>query len=145
LAANRRLSTAYLLEEQCAQLHVFPCIRSHDVECSATVRDEILASWESRSFVARDDPNPGIDPLKRHAPDFYHGGGDFSPRVGDFTHRGDELHHSSVHLTARTGEKQFGRPQLRPHVGDFKRFVVDILPLIKRIPRLAPHMRRSAP
>ena len=83
--------------------------------------------------------------MKRHAPDFYHGGGDFSPRVGDFTHRGDELHHSSVHLTARTGEKQFGRPQLRPQVGDFKRFVVDILPLIKRIPRLAPHMRRSAP
>jgi hypothetical protein len=90
--------------------------------------------------------------LKRGAPDLYPGVVDLSPRFGDFMHRGDDfmhrgddLQHSSAHLTARTGEKQLCRPQLQPTEGDFKRAVVDILSLLERIPRLAPHMRRSAP
>lgn len=79
-------------------------IDSHHGACSATVRDEHPAPWASHSFVARDDPNRRIGPVNRRAPDSPLGGDDFSPRVGDLPHRGDELHRPSAHFTARPGE-----------------------------------------
>jgi hypothetical protein len=125
--------------------HTRSTIDSHHVACSATVRDEHPAPWASHSFVPRDDPNRGIDPVNRRAPDSSLRGDDFLPRVGDLPHRGDELTRPSAYFTARVGEKQRWRPQLHRPAGEFTRSVVDLLPYIERIPRRAPHLAQPAP
>jgi hypothetical protein len=120
---------------------------SDDVAFEAIVRDEDPDPREPHSFVSRDDPERGIYPSKRRAPDLYEYVVDLSPRVGDlmhggddFMHRGDDFNRPPSHLITRPREKQTRCPKLKLTAGDFNRSVVDIRPILERIPRLVPHM-----